>query len=171
MNNREALARHDQGKKIGAARVIQTLATPDPHLREILKMRATPTVPPLADTTKNPENVAQRRRSTDWPTTAKRRTVLDGGCVVLAFPGYELPPVVNKRRGRLPSSVPRLSDERKRRLERQEWARMQAKRIAELECNFRVAGLWIQILRNGLADMGYDLDGSLITAKKAGGKV
>ena len=124
----------------------------------------------MSDTTKHPGNVVQRRRSSDWPTTAKRRTVLDGGCVVLAFPGYDLPAVANRRRGRLPSSVPRLSDERKRRLEQQEWAKTQAKRLAELEGVFRAAEAFVQHLRNELAGMGYDLDGSLIAAKKAGGK-
>ena len=115
-------------------------------------------------------NLIQRRRKSDWPTTTKR-TVIDGGCVVVAFPGYDLPPVVNKRRGRLPNSIPKLSDERKRRLERQEWAKTQAKRIDELEGVFRAADALIQHLRDRLADMGYDLDGSPITAKKAGGKV
>ena len=116
------------------------------------------------------DNITQRRRTSDWPTTAKRRTVLDGGCVVLAFPGYDLPPVVNKRRGRLPNSIPKLSDERKRRLERQEWAKAQAKRIAELEGNFRVADFFIQLLRDQLTVMGFALDGSPIAAKKLGGK-
>ena len=124
----------------------------------------------MSDATKNPENVVQRRRASDWPTTAKRRTVLDGGCVVLAFPGYDLPPVANRRRGRLPSSVPKLSDERKRRLEKQEWARMQAQRLAELEGSFRAAGLFIQILRDGLAGMGCDLGSSPMASKKTGGK-
>jgi hypothetical protein len=114
-------------------------------------------------------NLIQRRRTSDWPATAKR-TVLDGGCVVLAFPGYDLPAVVNRRRGRLPNSIPKLSDERQRRLEQQEWAKTQAKRIAKLESNFRSAGLFIQVLREGLADMGYDVDGSPMAAKKAGGK-
>ena len=113
-------------------------------------------------------NLIQRRRTSDWPATAKR-TVVDGGCVVLAFPGYDLPAVVNRRRGRLPNSIPKLSDERKRRLEQQEWAKTQAKRIARLESNFRSAGLFIQLLSEGLADMGYDLDGSPMAAKKAGG--
>lgn len=148
----------------------------------------------MSDTTKNPDNVIpkrrssdrqkteqsakaatdgnliQRRRTSDWPVTTKR-TVLDGGCVVLAFPGCDLPPVVNKRKGRLPNSIPKLSDERKRRLEQQEWAKAQAQRIAELEGSFHVAGIWIQILRNDLAGMGYDLDGSPMAAKKAGGAV
>ncbi|MDD2730141.1 hypothetical protein [Malikia sp.] len=114
-------------------------------------------------------NLIQRRRKSDWPTTTKR-TVLDGGCVVLAFPGYDLPAVVNRRRGRLPNSIPKLSDERKRRLERQEWARTQALRLAELEGNFCAAGLLIRMLRDGLAEMGYDLDGSPMASKKAGGK-
>lgn len=112
-------------------------------------------------------NLIQRRRTSDWPATAKR-TVLDGGCVVLAFPGYDLPAVVNRRRGRLPNSIPKLSDERRRRLEQQEWAKTQAKRIAKLESNFRSAGLFIQVLREGLADMGYDLDGSPVVSKTAG---
>jgi hypothetical protein len=114
-------------------------------------------------------NLIQRRRTSDWPAMTKR-TVVDGGCVVLAFPGYDLPAVVNRRRGRLPNSIPKLSDERKRRLEQQEWARTQAKRIAKLESNFRSAGIFIQLLSEGLADMGCDLDGSPIAAKKAGGK-
>ena len=33
-------------------------------------MQATPTVPPLADTTKNPENIVQRRRASDWTKPA-----------------------------------------------------------------------------------------------------
>ncbi len=113
-------------------------------------------------------NLIQRRRTSDWPAMTKR-TVLDGGCVVLAFPGYDLPAVVNRRRGRLPNSIPKLSDERKRRLEQQEWARTQAKRIAKLESNFRSAGIFIQLLSEGLSEMGYDLDGSPMAAKKAGG--
>lgn len=124
----------------------------------------------MSDANKNPDNVVQRRRASDWPTTAKRRTVLDGGCIVLAFPGCTVPVVNKPRRGRLPNSIPKLSDERKRRLERQEWAKTQAKRIAGLEGSFRVAELWIQILRNDLAGMGYDLDGNPMTAKKTGGK-
>ena len=44
------------------------------------------------------------------------------------------------------------------------------KRIAGLEGSFRVAELWIQILRNDLAGMGYDLDGNPMAAKKTGGK-
>lgn len=54
----------------------------------------------------------------------------------------------------LSATLPKLSDERKSQLEQQEWAKMPAKRIAELEGNFRVAGLFIQLLRDGLAGMG-----------------
>lgn len=123
----------------------------------------------MSDTTKDAGNVVPRRRRTSgWPAMTKR-TVLDGGCVVLAFPGYDLPAVVNRRRGRLPNSIPKLSDERRRRLEQQEWARTQAKRIAKLESNFRSAGIFIQLLSEGLSEMGYDLDGSPMAAKKAGG--
>ena len=123
----------------------------------------------MSDTTKTAENVVQRRRASDRPATTTR-AVLEGGCVVLAFPGHDLPPVLNKRRGRLPKSIPKLSDERKRRLKRQEWAKEQAQRLSMLEVNFTAAEHFIQQLRDGLAAMGYAQDGSPMKAKKTGGK-
>lgn len=93
----------------------------------------------------------------------------DSGCIVLAFPGCYLPPVVNlRRRGRLPKAVLKLSDERKRRLERQEWAKAQAKHIAELESSFHAAGVFIQMLRDKLAAMGYAMDGTPMVKKNGG---
>jgi len=114
-------------------------------------------------------SVILRRRKSDWPATTKR-VVLEGGCIVLAFPGHDLPAVVNRRRGRLPNAIPKLSDERKRRLERQEWAKAQAQRLSMLEVNFKAAEHFIQQLRDGMAGMGFDLDGSPMKAKKTGGK-
>ena len=123
----------------------------------------------MTDTTKNAENVIHRRRKSDRPTSPKS-AVVDGGCIVLAFPGHDLPPVVNRNRGRLPKSIPKLSDERKRRLERQEWAKEQAQRLSVLELNFGAAEHFIQKLRDGLAAMGYAQDGSPMTTQKTGGK-
>ena len=103
-------------------------------------------------TTKNPENVVNRRRASDWPTTAKRRTVLDGGCVVLAFPGCTVPVVNKPRRGRLPASIPSLSCARAERQQRAEEAQHRAERLRLLENLFVAAKMTMEALRGNLRD-------------------
>ena len=105
-------------------------------------MKATPTVPPLADTTATSDNVTMRRRATDWQQQATR-SVLPGGCVVLAFPGCTVPVVNKPRRGRLPASIPSLGRARAERQQR-------AERLRVLENLFMTAKMTMEVLRDNL---------------------
>ncbi len=115
----------------------------------------------MTDTTKTTDNVVPRRRATDWQAPATR-SVLPGGCVVLAFPGCAVPVVNKPRRGRLPASIPNLSRARAERQQRAEEAQQRAKRLADLEGTFRAVEMMIEVLR-------YDLR-SFETAETRSGK-
>ena len=96
-------------------------------------------------------NVTMKRRASDWQQQATR-SVLPGGCIVLAFPDCTVPVVNKPRRGRLPASIPSLSRARAERQQRAEEARQRAKRLADLESYFRAVEMMVEMLRNNLRD-------------------
>ena len=76
-------------------------------------MKATPTVPPMADSTAASDNVTMRRRATDWKPPASLTQHDDGSVTVSRSrlnacleAAYELDAIA----GLLPSSVPRRDE-------------------------------------------------------------
>ena len=94
-------------------------------------------------------NVTMKRRASDWQKQATR-SVLPGGCIVLAFPGCTVPVVNKPRRGRLPASIPSLSRARAERQQRAEEARQRTKRLADLESHFHAVEMMMEMLRDNL---------------------
>ena len=97
------------------------------------------------------DNVTMKRRASDWQKQATR-SVLPGGCIVLAFPGCTVPVVNKPRRGQLPASIPSLSRARAERQQLAEEAQQRAKRLRVLESLFTAAELMVEMLRDNLRD-------------------